>query len=83
MGFQNVKSYVLTILSGIVLLAGVLLVILQWGNVSDFSLYGKNVRVNTALLMVASVAGGAVLWWMIKWLIAGVSAIRKARKRKL
>ncbi|MDY6913358.1 MAG: hypothetical protein SVT52_02725 [Planctomycetota bacterium] len=80
MNYQNVKGTAYVVLSGIVLLAIVLLVILQWGNNSDFSLYGKNVQANTAVLMVLSAVGGFVLWWTAKWMITGVGIMRLARR---
>ena len=82
MNYQNAKGTACVVLSGIVLLGIVLLVILQWGNNSDFSLYGKNVQVNTAVLMVLSAVGGFVLWWTAKWMMTGVGIIRQVRSAK-
>lgn len=92
MNVQSVKGYVLVILSGLVILAAALLVILQWGNPAEFSLYGKNYSiskqedggatggVNTALLMLCSAAGGLLLFWTAKVMIRGIGALRRGRK---
>lgn len=93
MSVKRVKGTVLVVISGAVILAAGLLVILQWGNPAEFSLYGKNYSirfqedgktaaggVNTGLLMVFSAAGGVLVFWMAKVLIGGIGALRKASK---
>jgi hypothetical protein len=79
MKYEMIKGYLQVILSGLVLLAGVVLAVLQWGNASAFSLYGQNRNVNTALLMVCSAAGGIVAVWMCKLLYRGAVALYKSR----
>lgn len=75
-----VKGYVLTIVSGLLIAAAAVLVVLQWGNAANFSLYGKNIaNANTALLMLASAAGGITMVWLAKMLLAGIRALRKGR----
>jgi uncharacterized integral membrane protein len=77
----RLKGYVLTVFSGLVLLGGFLLLALQWGNEGNFSLYGKSLpSCNTGVVMLGSMAGGLLLPWLVKTLVRGVSAIRKARK---
>jgi len=71
------KGYVQVIVSGVVILAAVLLVALQWGNVSSFSLYGQNRQVNTFYLMLFSAIGGVVLYFLVKVLFHGVFTLRK------
>lgn len=93
MSVKRVKGTVLVVISGAVILAAGVLVILQWGNPAEFSLYGKNYSirfqedgktatggVNTGLLMVCSAAGGLLMFWMAKVLLGGIVALRKARK---
>ena len=55
----RLKGYVLTVFSGSVLLGGFLLLVLQWGNEGNFSLYGKNLpNTNTGVVMLGSMVGG-------------------------
>lgn len=66
---------------GLVVLAAALLVMLQWGNSADFSLFGKNEpSLNTALLMLLCVAFGAALPWLLKLLLACAMAIGHSRR---
>ena len=79
---ENIKAYVQATVGGIGTLATVLLVVLQWGNASQFSLYGKNLEnVNTAVLIILSAAGGFVLLYMVRITVHGSLAI--FRKRRL
>ena len=79
MRIQSVKGYVLTIGCGLLIAAGAVLVILQWGNTARFSLYGKNQTYNTALVMVGSILGGMALIPLVKLFIHGVKAVRRGR----
>jgi len=79
MKYQIIKGYLQVVLSGLVLLAVVVLAVLQWGNDSAFSFYGQNRRVNTALLMVCSAAGGLAAVWMCKLLYRGAVTLYKTR----
>ena len=86
MALQSVKNYVYVIVSGLVIVAGVLLILLQWGNTThNFSLYGKTSSVNPALLMLCPAGGGVVLWYLGKLFLAGGAGIwqRRREKRKL
>ena len=79
---MNVKSfngYVLIVLSLVVIVAGAVLIALQWGNTADVSWYGQNRKVNTSLLMLCSLVGGVVLLWMFKLLFRGIRLVRQAR----
>ena len=87
MKLGTLKGYVMAIASGLLLLAGVLLVVLQAGNHADFSLYGKNLSirfqegqqvggVNTALLMIGSGIGGVAAVILVRVLISGVRTLR-------
>ena len=72
MPFSKIKSHVLVAICGLVLLAVLLLLILQWGNTSAFSFFGKSYGtstpggVNTGLIMLACLVGGPVLLWLGK-----------------
>ena len=93
MNLRTLKGYFLVIASGLVLLAGGLLVVLQWGHVSAFSLYGYpyeilvlegRIRggVNTALLMVASAVGGVLVVLLVRMFISGMRSLRKGKRKQ-
>lgn len=75
------KGCVLVVFSGLIILAGVLLAALQWGNTGNFSLYGKNIPdARMWLVMVCSAAGGILLVLMVRVLIRGIAALRRGRR---
>ncbi len=76
------KGYVMTILASVVLAAAVLLIALQWGNQADFSLYGRNMKLSTWLLMAGSAAGGIIISMFNRVLLAGVSHLRKGKQEQ-
>lgn len=95
MSLRALKGYVLVVASGLVLAAGLLLVILQARNPAEFSLYGKNISirlaqdgkavggVNTALLMICSAVGGALAIPLVRVMISGWRSLTKARQQRL
>ena len=92
MNFKTVRAYIIAVVCGLILLAAVLLVILQWGNPAEFSLYGKNYSlrfqkdgsasggVNTGLLIIISAAGGILLFYVCKLLVWGIRTIVRSRR---
>lgn len=76
---NSVKGYILTVLTGLLLTAATILVILQWGNEGNFSMYGKNMVVNQAVLILAAMAAGVLLIPILKLLWSGVRGIRRGR----
>lgn len=80
MGAKNISSYLQVILTGAVLLAAAMLIILQWGNTTGVTMYGPLVKVNTAILMLCSAAAGVVLLRLVKIFFRGAGAVRRARK---
>ena len=93
MNIRMAKGYVLTVFSGLLLLAAALLLILQAQNRAEFSLYGKNISiryqedggpvggVNTAVLMLSSAVGGVgalLLGWV---LVRGIRLLRRGWKQ--
>ncbi len=72
MPFSKIKSHILVSICGVVLLAVLLLIVLQWGNTSAFSFFGKSYGtsapggVNTGLIMLGCLVGGPVLLWLGK-----------------
>ena len=77
---KKISGYILTIISGLVLLAGVLLLALQWGNGCDFSLYGKNISVNTGLVILCSAIAGWLAPKIFRVMLRGIAKVRKVRK---
>ena len=77
---KKINGYILTIVSGLVLLAGALLLALQWGNDCDFSLYGKNTRPKTGLIILCSVIAGWLAPKIFRVMFRGIAKIRKVRK---
>lgn len=84
MNTKLIKGCTLTVISGLVIVAAGILVILQWGNNANFSLYGKNLEgenaVNTAILILCSAGGGVVIVVMLWMLLKGIRDIGKGRK---
>jgi len=81
MGMVRAKGYFLTVCNGLLLLAAVLLLVLQWGNSGSFSLYGKNIpNANIGLVMLLSVLAGLLLPRTLKAFMRGIGALRKTRK---
>lgn len=88
MTFTTFKGYVLVILSGLLILAGALIIALQWNSVSQFSQFRPPVviidgkmqgGINTAVLMLLSAAGGVVFVLLCKVFLYGVKLLRKAQ----
>ncbi len=85
MPFSKIKSHILVTVCGIALLAVFILLILQWGNTSAFSFFGKSYGtstpggVNTGLIMLACLVGGPVLLWLGKILYSHSMQIYRHR----
>ena len=77
---KKINGYILTIVSGLVLLAGAVLLVLQWGNDCTFSLYGKNVGPNTGLVILCSAIAGWLTPKVFRVMFKGIAKIRKVRK---
>ncbi len=74
-------AYAGAIVCGLVALAAALLTVLQWGNDAEFSLFGKNLDdMNTALLIVLSMAFGVGLPWLLKGLLSCALMIGHSRR---
>jgi len=88
MASGKIGSYISAVACGIILLAAAVLVVLQWGNRSSFSLFGKNYGenpsggVNTGLLMILCVAAGPLLLILVKTMVRSALAIRRDRKQE-
>ena len=81
MNLKTINGYILTIVSGLVLLAGVLFLALQWDNKADYSLYGKNINdANTGLIIICSAIAGWLVPKVFRVMFKGIAKIRKVRK---
>ena len=79
MKLAAIKLYLMVMVSGVILLAGLVLLIPQWGHRSAFSVYGANRQVNTLLLMLLSAVAGVVAWRLIKVLWHGMVGLHRLR----
>ncbi len=80
MKLAAVRFYVMIVVSGVILLAGLVLLVLQWGNDAKFSLYGKNTYPPTWFLILASAVAGIVAWSLIKVLWRGAVGLHRLRQ---
>lgn len=86
MKIQTLKSYFVLALTGVVILAAMVLVVLQWGNSAPFSFYGKNYPNESAggvpliLLMLACLVAGPILLWLGRAMFAAALDIHKSRR---
>ncbi|HDZ22771.1 hypothetical protein LCGC14_0452630 [marine sediment metagenome] len=80
MNMKLIGAYVTAILSGLVALAAALLIVLQWGNTGDFSLFGKNIKPATVVIVLGSIAFGAALPYLIRLLWRSSQTIRRHRQ---
>ncbi len=80
MKLDTFKGYAMVSFSGIIFIAAVVLLVLQWGNKADFSLYGKNFAdVSTAVVIINAMIAGAAFVWLAPMLIRGIRILHKAR----
>ncbi len=79
MKLNNIKAYVMVLSSGLVILATIILVALQWGNESNFSMYGRSMTTNTARLMIYSGIGGVVFALVTVVMYRGARQIQRSR----
>ena len=81
MSYKSFAGYVQAIFGGLVFAAIVFLVLMQWNNKGKVWIYGLDLQVNTAVLMVCSAVGGMVLVWSGRAMWRGIAAIRRARAK--
>ena len=81
MNWNLVKGYVLVVLSGLIIFATAVLIVVQWDLTAKFSVYAsKPTEVSTLLLVVCSAAGGVVLLLLLKMMVVGISALRRGHR---
>jgi prepilin signal peptidase PulO-like enzyme (type II secretory pathway) len=81
MRFNSVKGYVLTIGCGLLIAAGVSLILLNLGNDCNLTFYssifyGQKI----GLVMLIAALCGAAYAWVVKWFVRGIRAIRRGRR---
>lgn len=81
MNGTRIKGYFYLILSGLILIAGGVLVGLQWAMRTPFTVYGKHIeQASTLLIMVCCIAGGLILPLLFRLLFRGMGALREAAR---
>ena len=80
--FRAMKNYFVVIVSGAIIIAGVVLVVLQWDSRATVTMYGRLTHVNTALLMVCAILFGLLLPCLVRTCLRGSRRIRAARHEK-
>lgn len=80
MKLKLIGAYVTVVLSGLVTLALVLLLLLQWGNTCKFSLFGKNLEPNTTLVGLIALVVGAGCPFLIRLLAGSARVILRHRR---
>ncbi|NLW86294.1 MAG: hypothetical protein GXY38_05420 [Planctomycetes bacterium] len=61
MTFQLFKGYMMAISTGLIIVAAIVLVALQWAKPAQMTIYGKDVEPTTLVVIVASAVGGILL----------------------
>ncbi len=80
MKIKLVAAYTGAAVLGLILAAALLLVMLQWGNNCDFSLYGKSMVLNTAAMLLVTMLIGVLVPMLIKLEWRWMSTIHRYRK---
>ena len=76
---ENIKGYVYTIFSGVLLGIALVFAALQWANTSHISVFGKELDVSTSWLVLGSAAGGLLAYWLVRLLARGARILLKVR----
>ena len=83
MGLRNAGNYIYVVVSGLAILAAVLLVAMNSGNTTaSFHFFTTSITVNLSLLMLFSAIGGVVLYFAAKFFLKGSLGIFRARREK-
>ena len=77
---KKINGYILTVVSGLVLLAGALLLALQWKNDCDVTLYGPRPTLNTGIVIICAMIAGWLTPKIFRVMFIGIGKIRKVRK---
>ena len=80
---KTFRGYLYVIAGGVILLAAAVFVALQWDLTkaqTTFSAYGPDRTVPTLYLVLASAAGGVVVYWAGRLVIHGVRLLWRVRR---
>ena len=72
---KGVKGYVLVTLTGLYIVAAVILVLLNIKNTASIW-FGQNLDHSTGWIMIYSALIGFSFYWAIKWMFTGIKSIR-------
>ncbi len=75
MTIKGVKGYILVTLTGLYIVAAVILVLLNIKNTASIW-FGQNLDHSTGRIMIYSALVGFSFYWAIKWMFAGIKSIR-------
>ena len=83
MSFKVFAGYVQAIVGGALFCAFVFLLLMQWDRHSEVWIYGLQLNnINTAVLMMCSAVGGALMVWAGRALWHGIAAVQRARSKQ-
>jgi len=74
MGLRTIRSYLGLAVGGLIVVAAIVFVSLQWAGTTEISAFGPAVPINTLVLVLLCAAGGVVVLW------AGRLAVRSLRE---
>ena len=72
---KGIKGYVLVTLTGLYMVAAVVLVLLNIKNTASVW-FGQNLDGSTGWIMIYSALVGFAFYWAIKWMFTGIKGIR-------
>jgi hypothetical protein len=75
------KGYVLTVGFGLVVLAGLIFLLLQWGVRSVFTVYGKPFEASTLWVMLGAVVAGPLYLGAVRLTIRGARILHRSRRQ--
>ena len=84
MNWNLFKGYFMVLVSGVVIIAAALMLIVQGSTTCDVSIYfDRQITSRVNLLMLLSAVGGIVLMFFLRVMMAGFSALKKGRLERL
>ena len=75
MTVKGVKGYVLVTLTGLYIVAAIILVLLNIKNTAVVY-FGQNLHHSTGRIMIYSALVGFSFYWALKWMFIGIKSIR-------
>ena len=83
MNWRVLRSYLFVLVTGPILLALVLLVVLQWGNTCSFSFYGKNLdKLSMVALIIGCLVAGAIAPRLVVMFLRSYRDVQRHRRQK-